>query len=306
MSVNTVNLDNLRIADAPKYEDSFNNWLGGLESTATVLSDVGEGYPHMWRGPAEQDSLYTAARYMTFGAIYNRDIREREFFSVPHDLHNEYRDLFELSRKISPAMADVKPYRFARVLLNGEFPVRQVPLDGQIVDRWRELIAARIPAGYLSLGQISESGIPADTQVLVVPEGNGWEAPMDLSPSVKSALTEFEKGGGLVLWSEDLDEGGWLKTIKDRPVPIVAKGGEENLGMAVYRNSDGTKYVINISAHHSKDVTLSLSSEFFKNPVSAHENVSGQELEIRKSATGQWEINLLEIETMAQVVVSLE
>jgi hypothetical protein len=91
-------------------------------------------------------------------------------------------------------------------------------------------------------------------------------------------LTEFEKGGGLVLWSEDLDEGGWLKTIKDRPVPIVAKGGEENLGMAVYRNSDGTKYVINISAHHSKDVTLSLSSEFFKNPVSAHENVSAKSL----------------------------
>ena len=302
ISINTVNLDNLRVAHAPKYEDSFNNWLGGLESTATVLTDVGGGYPHMWRGPAETDSLYTVGRYLTFGTIYNRDIREDEFFQVPDELHPEFAQIFELGRKVSPAMKDVIPYRHARIVINGDFQIRQAPLDGQHVNRWRELVGERIPAGYLSLRQILENGIPRGTQVLVVPEGNGWEASMELSPEVQGVLEDFQSAGGLVLDAETVGDGDWIARVFDHGVPITADGGDSRLGLAVYSDRAASKYVVNISSYESDDIVLRLSKNVFSMPDSVSESVTGQILTVEET-DNEWRIAVPRVEVMAQVVI---
>ena len=302
VSVNSLSLDALQIGDAPKYEDSFNNWLGGMESAATILSDLSGGNPHIWRGPTEFDSLYTVGRYLTFGAIYNRDIKENEFFKVPHELHPHVADLFELSRKVSPAMKDVYPYRFVRVAVNGELQVRKAPLDGQLVNRWRSLVAERIPAGYLSFKQMLDEGIPVDTRVVVIPEGNGWEAPMTVSEELQGVLDEFEAGGGYVVGAEAAGEGGWIRAVKDRGVPLTASGGSSDLGVVVYRNDDGSKYVVNISEYESSDIVLELSSEWFDMPSSVVESVSGQKIEVITTEAG-WELRLPRVDTMAQVVI---
>ena len=302
ISVNTVNLDVLRNADAPKYEDTFNNWLGGLESAATVLTDVGGGYPHLWRAPKEVDSLFVAARYLTFGAIYNRDVSERAFFKIPHELNQEYAELFALGQKISPAMRDVIPYRFARVVINGDLAIRKSPLDSQLTGRWRQLINERIPAGYISFEQILRDGVPAETRVLVIPEGNGWEAPMDIPDDVQVGLQEFAANGGLVLQAEAVAEGGWIEAIKSRGIPVSASGGSRDLGMAVYHNASGSKLVVNIADFQSDDVQLQLSKAFFSEPLSITESRTDQELDAQ-SIDGSWVIAVPDFNSMAQVVI---
>lgn len=303
-SVNTVNLDILRNGDAPKYEDTFNNWLGGLESAATVLTDVGGGYPHLWRAPKEKDDIHVVARYLTFGAIYNRDIQEKEFFRTPHEVNQTYAELFDLGRKISPAMRDVTPYRFARVVINGDFAIRQAPLDSQLVGSWQQLLDERIPAGYISFKQILEDGIPAETRVLVIPEGNGWEAPMEIPDGLNPLLKEFTAKGGLVLLAEDVGEGGWIRAIQAQGIPVSATGGSSNLGMVVYRNASGSKMVVNLSDYQVADVALQLSATYFGKPVSITESITGKNLAAQNTDKG-WVIKVPEFENMAQIVIVL-
>ena len=146
MSANQCSLDSLRAADAPKYEDGYNANLGGADAAATILTDVGGGYPHLWR--YTDDDLYTAARYIAFGAIYNRDVLEAEVYDVPEPLHPDYGEIFALGRSVSPAMADVQPYRYARVLVPGEMIIKDTNLGAEYSGAWSTLIQSRIPAGF--------------------------------------------------------------------------------------------------------------------------------------------------------------
>ena len=302
LSVNTLKLDVLRSASAPKYEDTFNNWLGGLESAATVLTDVGGGYPHLWRAPREVDSLGVAGRYLTFGAIYNRDVLENEFFKTPHESNPAYADLFKLGQKISPAMKDVSPYRHVRVVVNGDLEIRKSPLDSQLVGRWQQLVNERIPAGYISFKQILDDGIPAETRVLVIPEGNGWEAPMKIPTDVNPLLEKFIASGGLVLQAEDVDEGGWIETIKTRGIPVSATGGSRDLGMVVYHKANGSKLVVNLADYQADDVVLKLSNAYFAKPASVTESRTGRDLETQKTENG-WTIPVPGFRDMAQIVI---
>ena len=302
LSVNTLKLDVLRSANAPKYEDTFNNWLGGLESAATVLTDVGGGYPHLWRAPREVDSLNVAARYLAFGAIYNRDILGNKFFEIPHESNPSYADLFKLGQQISPAMSDVSPYRHVRVVVNGDLEVRKSPLDSQLVGRWRQLVNERIPAGYISFKQILEDGIPTETRVLVIPEGNGWEAPMDIPEKVQPLLQDFTAKGGLVLQAEDVAEGGWIKTIKGRGVPVTATGGSSDLGLVVYQNTDASKLVVNLADYKADDLVLKLSNAYFTKPSRIIESRTGRDLEAQKTENG-WTIAVPGFKAMAQIVI---
>jgi hypothetical protein len=294
MSANRSSLDSLRAADAPKYEALFNGNLGGLPVAATILTDIGGGYPHLWRNTS--DSLYTAARYIAFGAIYNRDVKEAEVYDVPDSLHKDYAAIFELGLKVSPAMKDVEPLRYARVLMNGSMIVKETKLSNKIPDAWTLLRKARIPAGFLSYAQLKEGGAPAGTEVLVVPIYNRNDVPNNLG----AAVDDFEGSGGLVIYKNDISD--MISMIAARgPVPISSYGGNGSTGMITFTNSQ--KVVVNISAKNQNNLVVTLSSQYYDRPAKVIETVTGKTLTVANTSDG-WVIEGPAVSVMAQLVIT--
>ena len=317
VSINRMSLDALRSATAPKYEESFNGWLGGLESTATILTDIGGGYPHLWRNPETEDPSDEIARYLTYGTIYNRDIREGQEYDIPHNLWPSYGDLFNLNDEISPAMANVRPYRHARVVVNGTFTIRSTSLNTNIASAWNTLNDDGVPTGYISFEQVGVYEIPSETRVLVYPVTERSALTQNTGPvwqAMAAAIAQFEANGGLVIFKSDINAGNLVSMARQQGVPIeVTSTGGAAKRMVPYikmtevngEQVDGPDLVVNVAGDNTSGVVVTLSDQYFSEPASIIESVSGQALSAT-AVTGGWSVALPVIDDMRQLDVSFD
>jgi len=322
VSANQVAADTIRRAGGvPKTEPYHLGTIGSVEMGCSVLTDTAGGYPHVWVTTIHTEEVYST--YLAYGCIYNRDVREYDFYDLPkiparrivrgddieHVAEKDLTHILEMSAVVSPAMESVVPYRKVRVVHNGAMLINDMP--NQVQAAYETLLDLRLAVGFYTFRQLEtlgSTGLDTDTDVLVFPTVEDYDS---LLPWLKPTVDAFLQMDGKSVDYGEVDSTWYSSEIFDTGYRI-SKG----VKVSMYRHeSDTRNLVINfvVSAKkQTKSPKFWLSRRQFycegKDKPKAKNVFKGKKIRVRKKRKGgneYFRMNVPKNAFMAQIVFTL-
>lgn len=331
ISANEVASDTIRRSGGvPKTEINHLRTIGSVEFGCTLLTDTCGGYPHVWVYPDTIHQARTYSRYLAYGCIYNRDVREHDFYDLPdiparridkndgatieYVPKKNFTHLFELSANMSPAMESVLPYRKVRIVYNGALLTNDTP--EKLRKAYETLFDLDVAVGFYTYRQLEALvteggvGVDKDTDVLVFPIVKNYDL---LLSWLKPAVDAF-----LLIPGKRVDYGEIVDPVKYAPRNIdtgyrISNGVKASL----YRHkSDKRTLVVNVVIPAKKQnnrTKIWLSNREFecknrKAKPKAKNTINGKNLPVKKMIRSKHEyfrVKLPKDMDMTQVVFTL-
>ncbi|MBT3279668.1 MAG: hypothetical protein HN909_04545 [Phycisphaerales bacterium] len=286
-----------RLPDICKFEQHIafkygGNGPYGLPLGFTFTRDAADGTPtHYWWSNQKTSTLYTSARTLAFGHIFNFDVKESGIADPDSDFYKMARRHTALGRKLSRYLnAAPIPVRWAIIHYPEGTPQGEAKTN-VVLPVFKTLATRHAPIGIITNTQLRE-GIPAECMLLVFPNS---KHSITKSVRVQRLLAAFKARGGVVIRGNDktLAE----KTTAARPsAPVFAraKKTQEDYVLTAFRDKADTKLLALLSPNSAgtvlKDAILVLPKD--RTPAKAIDVMTGKERPITKAADGRFIITL--------------
>ena len=243
----------------PSYADKEMNVLAGY----LIARDAAQGRPaHVWFADVIKTEL--VYEYLTAAVIGSGNIADLSGLPGTEIWENRghgcmYDKAIQLGNKVSPAMADTVPMRWAAIhlsdrsrdayLFDGDVKQVEACVGAGMRSYFHVLQKHHLPAGFITDSELEE-GVWPDTRVLCLPETN------HLTPQMKKSIEAFQQRGGTVvnIPGEQRTTADFKRTAEafrmallpvEKDAPIVAEAGTQKAHIAAYKKRESETWVMN-------------------------------------------------------------